>query len=111
VPVLTAHLLAFVHGHFMAFSFFSAGHECLVFPLFLKANNIETLDNTIKQKMPAWYFSCQPLPGLTYASNGTRDGVQYSGGVQPDGHSGFFPYSIAPGFSPGFTSNLKRSYT
>jgi hypothetical protein len=27
VPVLTAHFLAFVHSHFMAFSFFSAGHE------------------------------------------------------------------------------------
>jgi len=27
VPVLTAHLFAFVYCHFMAFSFFSAGHE------------------------------------------------------------------------------------
>ncbi len=40
MPVLTTHLLALVHRHFMTFSLFSAGHVVNVFPLVLKADNI-----------------------------------------------------------------------
>jgi hypothetical protein len=46
VPVLTAHLFALVYRHFMTFSFFSAGHIVSVFPLVLKADNIESFFRT-----------------------------------------------------------------
>ncbi|ACF42754.1 hypothetical protein Ppha_0428 [Pelodictyon phaeoclathratiforme BU-1] len=46
VPILTAHLFALVYRHFMTFSLFSAGHIVSVFPLVLKADNIETFFRT-----------------------------------------------------------------
>ncbi len=46
MPVLTAHLLTLVYRHLMTFSLFSAGHIVSVFPLVLKADNIEIFFKT-----------------------------------------------------------------
>jgi len=46
VPVLTAHFLPLMYRHFMTFSLFSAGHIVSVFPLVLKADNIESFFKT-----------------------------------------------------------------
>ena len=46
MTVLTASLLTLVYRHFMTFSLFSAGHIVSVFPLVLKADNIETFFRT-----------------------------------------------------------------
>ncbi len=42
MPVLTARFFPFVYRNFMEFSLFSAGHIVSVFPLVLKADNIES---------------------------------------------------------------------
>ncbi len=55
VPVLTAHLFALVYRHFMTFSLFSAGHIVSVFPLVLKADNIESFFRTANN----YSYSCQ----------------------------------------------------
>ena len=46
MPVLTAHFFTLMYRHFMTFSLFSAGHIVSVFPLVLKADNIETFFKT-----------------------------------------------------------------
>ena len=46
MPVLTAHFFTLMYRHFMTFSLFSAGHIVSVFPLVLKADNIESFFKT-----------------------------------------------------------------
>ncbi len=52
MPILTAHFLSLVYRHFMTFSLFSAGHIVSVFPLVLKADNIESFFKTTNLNSP-----------------------------------------------------------
>ena len=56
MPILTAHFLSLVYRHFMTFSLFSAGHIVSVFPLVLKADNIETFFKSANK----YSYSFQP---------------------------------------------------